>query len=391
MRIVTTADVHFGSSDSLGRINQHTGLHTRLEDFLRSFDTIIDYTLDPKNEVDLFVIAGDIFKTRHPTNTQLAQFAKRLRRLQEANKQTLIVVGNHDILVGEGQAHTVEVIKELGLDNITIIDKPTLHSFPELDIVAMPYIYRQRLNLKTNQETLQYYQQQINELHAQAKSGHTMFVGHQSIEGLVLSAGYVNLENLSEILVPQSYLKAFDFCILGHIHHYQVVNSNPEIVYTGPLERLDFSQADKPVGFVVYDSKTNEHEFIELEVTDLYKIEVDLTECKGDLTEEVLSKVDQTRLKDSIVSLKIKIKETDISSLNTIAIQSALDAARYKAGLKMDVEKTHTVRDSGVNESLSASEALARYIETRDGLEDIADEMKRIGLQIVTVSDAKSN
>lgn len=60
-----TADIHFGHSEHLGKINPETGLHTRLEDFLRSFDEIVSYITDPVNNVGLFIIAGDLYKTRH--------------------------------------------------------------------------------------------------------------------------------------------------------------------------------------------------------------------------------------------------------------------------------------------------------------------------------------
>ena len=102
MRIAVAADLHFGSSDHLGRLNAETGLHTRLEDFLQCFDFVIDRVLKPENKIDLFIIAGDIYKTRQPTTTQQREFAKRVARLEEAGKKTAILVGNHDILVGEG-------------------------------------------------------------------------------------------------------------------------------------------------------------------------------------------------------------------------------------------------------------------------------------------------
>lgn len=179
MKVVFTADTHFGSSDSLGRINAATGLHTRLEDFLKQFDVIIDHAI---SNADALVIAGDIFKTRHPTNTQQAQFAKRLRLLNEAKMPTLISTGNHDILVGEGQAHTVEAIKELGLPYVTVADEPSVHTIGDTDFVVMPYIYRQRLNLKTNKEALEYYGEQIKKLRSNTQQPNVVFVGHQSVE-----------------------------------------------------------------------------------------------------------------------------------------------------------------------------------------------------------------
>jgi len=55
VRILHFADLHLGV-ENYGRTDAATGLHSRLLDFLRSFDELVDYALDQR--VDL-VLNGD--------------------------------------------------------------------------------------------------------------------------------------------------------------------------------------------------------------------------------------------------------------------------------------------------------------------------------------------
>lgn len=390
MKIVITADTHFGHSDHLGRINPKTGLHTRLEDFLRNFDIIVDYVLEPDNEIECLIIAGDLYKTRHPTNTQQEEFAKRLKRLQDHKVQTLIVMGNHDIVVSEGASHTAGVLEALVDDfYIHVFDQPGVWGLDDDTYVAlMPFIYRQKLGVKTNEEALLYYKDSVDGLKKRiSKCQNKLFIGHQSVEGAKMPSGIADPEKMSEIVVPLSYLKGFDFAAFGHIHEYQTMGKNPVAIYTGPLDRIDFSNANKPIGFVVYDTETNTHEFIDLPAADLYKVKVDLSDGKGDLTERVLQVIDMERVPDSIMKIEYKIRETDLALLNKSALQGVLDKAKFDAGMIADIERSHTSRNQEVNESVSAQEALQKYVEGREDLKDIADDLMKRGYEIIKLCD----
>jgi len=391
MKIVITADIHLGHSDHLGRINPDTGLHTRLEDFLKNLDRIVQYITD--NNIQLFILAGDIYKTRHPTNTQQEEFAKRLRLLQDRKVNTLILTGNHDIVVSEGSSHTVGVVSALADEKyIQIFDKPGIYYHNGVKIALVPYIYRQKLGLKTNEEACQYYGKVVADLLQQLKDnsqkGKLLLIGHQTIDGAHMPAGYIDPEQVNEVVVPQSFLKGFDCAIFGHIHEHQVVCQSPTTIYTGSIERIDFSQADKPVGFVVYDTDTNTFEFVRLPVSDLYKIKLDLTDGEGDLTERILDIIDRTRLPNGIVKIEVKLRETDICKINKAAIQEVVSKARFDAGMIFDIQRHHVSRNEQVNETISSHEALKKYIEGRTDLKDIADEVYKRGLEIIKLCEA---
>ena len=78
IRILHFADLHLGV-ENYGRLDPATGLSSRVADFLRAFDTLVEYALT--NDVDLVLFAGDAFKTRTPSPTYQREFASRIRRL----------------------------------------------------------------------------------------------------------------------------------------------------------------------------------------------------------------------------------------------------------------------------------------------------------------------
>ena len=94
MKIIHFADLHLGV-ENYGHINPESGLSSRLEDFLRSLDELVDYALAEK--VDLVLFSGDAYKTREPSQTQQREFAKRIRRLSEGGVPLFLVIGNHDL------------------------------------------------------------------------------------------------------------------------------------------------------------------------------------------------------------------------------------------------------------------------------------------------------
>ena len=67
IRFFHTADIHFGV-ENYGRIDPQSGIHTRLLDFEKVLSLCIDRAI--AENIDLFVFAGDAYKTAYPTPTQ---------------------------------------------------------------------------------------------------------------------------------------------------------------------------------------------------------------------------------------------------------------------------------------------------------------------------------
>ena len=66
IKLLHTADIHIGM-ENYGRIDPATGINARVMDFLRRLSDVADYAIE--QGVDIFVFAGDAYKTRDPNPT----------------------------------------------------------------------------------------------------------------------------------------------------------------------------------------------------------------------------------------------------------------------------------------------------------------------------------
>src|SRR4030042_371227 len=121
IRILHFADLHLGV-ETYGRIDPATGLSSRLGNFLEAFDQVVNYALD--NDIDLILFCGDAYKSRDPSQTYQREFAKRIRRLVEKNKQVFLLAGNHDLPNATGRATSVEIFDTLSIKNVIVGNTP---------------------------------------------------------------------------------------------------------------------------------------------------------------------------------------------------------------------------------------------------------------------------
>src|SRR4026208_2395003 len=106
IRFVHVADVHIGM-DNYGKVNPVTGMSTRLEDFLGTLDESVDCAIE--QHADLYVLAGDIYKTRAPPPTHQRERARRIRKLPGAGIQVVRVAGNHGLPLSPSRATSIDI------------------------------------------------------------------------------------------------------------------------------------------------------------------------------------------------------------------------------------------------------------------------------------------
>ena len=68
MKLLHFSDIHIGM-ENYSKLDPESGLSSRLLDFFKTFDFIVETAL--KENVDAVVFAGDAYKTRDPNPTQL--------------------------------------------------------------------------------------------------------------------------------------------------------------------------------------------------------------------------------------------------------------------------------------------------------------------------------
>ena len=271
MKILHFADVHIGV-ENYSRTDPDTGLSTRLQDFLETFDELVDYAIG--SDVHLALFCGDAYKSRDPSQTQQREFAKRIVRLSEAGIPSFLLIGNHDTPHVQGRATALDIYRTLPTPRVTIGDHAATYlvetAAGPLQIVATPWIRRSQFLAREEMRGLSTFQ--INEkisdtltniIQTQAErldpdipavlSGHVTVndARTSSEQSMMLGSDHVLLR--SSVALPQ-----FDYVALGHIHKHQVIGQNPHVVYPGSLQRIDFGEERDEKGFCVVELDPSE-------------------------------------------------------------------------------------------------------------------------------------
>ncbi len=143
MRIVHLADLHLGT-ELYGHYDAATGSSTRLADFGAVMDVAVERAI--RERADLFLFAGDAYKTRDPSPTQQRELAMRLRRLLEAGVPVFLLTGNHDMPNAVARATSLDIFGALSPAGFTVASRPGLHTVQTasgpLYVVAVPWITR---------------------------------------------------------------------------------------------------------------------------------------------------------------------------------------------------------------------------------------------------------
>lgn len=274
VRVLHIADLHIGV-ENYGHFDVTRGMHTRLIDFLASFDQAIEIGLAAG--VDLVLIAGDMFKNRNPQPRLQREFAERIRRLHEHHIPVLMVVGNHDVAPGRDSANSVSVYEGLQFAGVDIARKPAVYRYQTshggLAIIAMPWIMREVF--LSNNDALRmvglseqeaeilrvvegYIADQTDILIAEDPQRPIIVTYHGTVAGAV--SGFEKQLTLGrEIQLPQSVLTpvGVDYVALGHVHKHQCLRQVPPVVYSGSIERIDFGEINEAKGCVLvsFDGK----------------------------------------------------------------------------------------------------------------------------------------
>jgi exonuclease SbcD len=373
--------------ENYGQIDPTTGINGRVIDFLRRFSEVIDYAL--ANEVDLFLFAGDAYKTRDPNSTYRREFERRIKRLADAGIPVVLLVGNHDLPSMEKKASSVEIFRTLDVPNVTVASHDHLHRITTrrgetIQVATVPYPVRQRLlardehRNKTIAELDAAVQQVVAEniraLADQVDPGlPAVLLGHFSVsEARYGSERTVMLGH--DVIVLKSMLAdpVWDYVALGHIHKHQELNggAHPPIVYSGSLERIDFGEEKEPKGFALADVGRGKAEwrFQPVEARSFVTIRVDVQQ-QADPTAAVQAAIDGCTAEwtDAIVRLIIEARPEQAGLLRDSDLRRALDGAYYVASISKEIERAWRQRLGAESaEGLSPAELLARYLESKD-------------------------
>ncbi|MCS6837169.1 MAG: exonuclease SbcCD subunit D [Anaerolineae bacterium] len=389
IRVLHFADVHVGV-ENYGKTDAATGISSRVLDFLRRMDEMVDYAL--AEGVDLVVFAGDAFRNSSPSPTYQREFAHRIRDLA-ALAPVVLLEGNHDIQAQRSKASSIEIYQVLDVPNVILANEIGVQTIDtargRVVIGTFPYPQRARLvetlipaekrlgaSLTQIDEFLRHaVADSLQDLAAQAddlaQDAPRLLTGHFSVEGATLGSER-SLMLGREMIVPLGLVAdpRWDYVALGHIHKHQNLTARhdnaPPVVYSGSLERIDFGEAhEREKGFcwVELARQATRWRFVPVQTRPMIELRLDLREAPNPLR-EVRQAIGQRDLRQAIVKLILDLRPQNDAALSDAEVREALRRAEayHVAAIERRVERPERTRLGSSPEGLSDVELLERYL-----------------------------
>jgi exonuclease SbcD len=365
IRVLHFADIHIGM-ENYGHLDSATGINTRVLDFLRRFDEVITYGLN--HDVDLVIFAGDAFKTRDPNPTLQREFARRVKRIVDADVPIVMLVGNHDLPAMEKKASSIDIYRTLGVPNVIVGWQEYLH------VVETKRGTVQAEHQGKSIEELDKSLQEIVGDNIRALADQidarwpAILTGHFTVSGAVYGSERSvmiggDVPALKSVLTDGPW----DYVALGHIHKHQDLNEGryPAVVYPGSLERIDFGEEREAKGFCWVELAKGQTtwRFVEVAARPFVTILVDARSA-DDPTEAVLAAIAQQSVIGAIVRVTVRLRaDQDLHDQN---VRAALREADFVAGINRQVDQVARDRLGGVSpEGLTHDQLLARYLSAK--------------------------
>jgi DNA repair protein SbcD/Mre11 len=423
IKLLHTADIHIGM-ENYGRIDPVTGINARVMDFLRRLTDIGDYAIE--RGVDVFIFAGDAYKTRDPNPTHQREFARRIKKIADAGIPVIMLVGNHDLPAVAKRATSIDIFGTLDVPNVYVGNREevlqvTCRGGQPLQVATAPYPLRTALLSKEQAQGKSLAEldtalqnamiANIGALAAEARQRPdipAILVGHFSVN----EASHGSEQNIMigrDAAIPRSILAdpAFRYVALGHIHKHQSLNGDlqPPVVYSGSIERIDFGEEHEPKGFIVAeigDGPTT-WEFVrgyKRLARPFVTVRADVRDA-ADPTAAVVAAiqaksgpepVEGPGLAETVVRVVVKLRQEQEPLLVEREIMRALEGAYFVASLQKDVERTERQRLGAVSvEALTPAELLERYLQVKEVPAERAKLLLEHGEALIAAVDGAAN
>lgn len=269
MKLLHTSDWHLGSS-LYG--------HKRYEEF-EAFLSWLARVIEDE-QIDVLLVAGDIFDTSTPSNKALELYYRFLTIVTKIpGLQIVITAGNHDSptlinapqhLLKQLHIHVFGSISENVEDEILVINDKS--GLPALIVCAIPYLRDRDIRLSEPGECIEdktrkleegvqaHYRQVVGnarELRDRAGAqipiiamGHLFVSGGKKVEGDGVRELYVG--NLARIRA-ETLSDGIEYFALGHLHVPQKIDGKDTIRYCGSPIALGFEDADQNKEVVIVE------------------------------------------------------------------------------------------------------------------------------------------
>lgn len=390
MKILHTADIHVGY-DTYGRLDTRTGLNTRWLDVKRCLEFMVEKALD--ENIDLFLFCGDAYRDALPSPTEQKIFARALRPLLDQHIPAVFIVGNHDTPVSFGKANALQIFPDLN-GAVYLFDRPGTKDFEtksgKVRVVGLPWGSKSVLAGRVENEgkTPEELRALVHEIYASFIESEAerieqeelpypaILAAHLHVDEAKISQGSERIQVGKDPVFSVSTLAkpAFSYVALGHIHKHQDLNPSavergePPVVYAGSIERISFSEAGDPKGFVIVEidaQKRAHYRFIQTPARPFISIALDVSKDTNPM-EHILEEIGKHNVEEAIVRVQIVCKQEQQRQVDFRAIKERLKGAFNILPIQLiPPEEARAARNPLITQSTSMREALERYIDAK--------------------------
>ena len=433
LKLLHIADTHIGM-ENYGRLDPSTGLHTRVQDFVRCLRFAFSRGIE--EQVDLVLFCGDAYKTCTPNPTHQREFAAAIRMVAQAGIPVVMIVGNHDNPVAFGRASSIDIFGTLEIEHVHVFSKPELRTVETksgpIQIVGFPWPTRSMLltkeaykNLSDEEitKTVQEMCTHLIEHFAEEVDPDVpaVLAAHVTAAGATLSGSERTMLIGRDPVLTTSVLAqpAFSYVALGHVHKFQNLNPDgvPPVVYSGSIERVDFGEEREDKGFCLvtigerqgvteelgsgeaaedaeagslslfaeeasFRTPAREVQYQFVKVPARRFVTVDVTVTGDDPTGEILEEIARLDVADAVVRVIYHVSGEQQISVDLKSIHNALKAAFLVASIMPKTEIPERVRRAEISKDLLLEEALTRYVANNPDLEVVKDALQRVAKEL---------
>ncbi len=260
MKILHTSDWHVGKVlKGRDRYDEHVAV----------LDSITFTARD--EDVDLVLIAGDLFETAAPTAKSQGLVMRTLLALREDGRHVVVIAGNHD---NAGLIDSVyrPVLGQLGMHVVGLPKRPDsggtmafrLRNGEQVRVAALPFVSHrfavraaEIVGHEFAEHTLDY-SRQIAAIVGQLTAGFTddavnVVMAHATLLGGRRGGGERDVQTSLDYELSASVFPASaHYVALGHLHRHQEIPGPCPTFYSGSPLAIDFGEeANEPVVLVV--------------------------------------------------------------------------------------------------------------------------------------------
>ncbi|WGS64967.1 metallophosphoesterase family protein [Marinitoga aeolica] len=244
MKILHTSDWHLGRRP-VGGIGEYS--KTRYEDYFNAAEYIVNKAIE--NNVDVFIISGDLFDRSSLLPDILFRTEKLLEKLKNNKIDVLLIEGNHDKIYTHDDSwirylenRDLVIIPKMGKINDEYIFEP--HIKNDIYFYGVPY---QGVIID---EVLIELSKKIDE------NNKNIIIVHTGIGGNFIP-GCIKSEIIDLFKDKVIYIAG------GHLHTFKYYpKENPYFFVPGCPEYWDLNEKDEK-GYIIFDTEANTYKFFE--------------------------------------------------------------------------------------------------------------------------------